>query len=542
MNYAELLHLDTGNLSRTAEAVGLVGGRLGDQASELWGTANIPTTSWDGDDAEAATGRIRDRVPPLEDTSQAMLYAQVALLDLVEKLIAAKAHLERARSAIAGTPLTITPEGVVQVPPGLSQADDERYRRLADDVATMIREALTAANTADAEAIAALQGVGAPGAAPPMSAPATMPGEGWSPQQFKDWWDGLSEPERQYMLENHPDVIGNADGIPSMYRDLANRELLGDAIDRTRSEIDALKDERADLPGGPGSEGDRRRLDGEIAALEGRLGGLETIQDRLNAPGTAEYDDRAYLLQIDPSGDGKAVVAVGNPDTADNVFTSVPGTGASVPTIGGDLGRVDRMVFDANQRDPEASTAGILWLGYDAPDAINNAASTSYADGAAPALREFQQGLEVVQGGPDAANNTLFGHSYGTTVIGHTATSGGVAADQMIFVGSPGVGADHASDMGIGAENVYATTAPNDIIHVVPDASWAHNTAPVKEEFGAQVFDTPRYDGSRIAAHSGYWDDGNPARTHFASIITGNGTEVPRGEYHERWYEWRPWN
>ena len=76
---------------------------------------------------------------------------------------------------------------------------------------------------------------------------------------------------------------------------------------------------------------------------------------------------------IDSSGDGQAVVAVGNPDVADNVVTFVPGTGAELSTASGDVARVDRMVADANLLDP-GSTAGIMWLGYDAPDNVALAA------------------------------------------------------------------------------------------------------------------------------------------------------------------------
>ena len=537
MNYAELLNLDTGNLTSAADAAGVMANQLESDVESALSFSDIGDGVWKGDDAVAAANSLRDQVPALEEGAQAMHYGKVVLIDLVDQLNSAKEQLMAAHDAAAGTPLIITADGAVVVPPGLPPLEDLRYKALAATVSTMIDAAVTAANNADNAAVGALEGYGGPGGAPPGAAPATMPSEDWSAQQNRDWWDGLSDAERRFMLENHPSIVAGMDGVPAVDRDIASRTLLANGIEDTRRQIEELELHKSGLRG-PGAQTEWYAVQAEIDDLNGRLGGMEAIQDRLNTAGLGEYDERAYLMNFDPSGDGQAIVAIGNPDTAQNVLTSVPGTGADVATIGGDITRTDRMVFDANMRSDE-STAGIMWLGYDAPDTLAHAALPSYAANATSDLQSFQDGLHVANG--SGANYTMMGHSYGSTVVGHAGTDGGVATDQMIFVGSPGVGADHASDLGIGAENVYATTAPNDAIHVVPDASWAHNTAPVKEEFGARVFESPRYDGSRGEAHSGYWDDGHPAREAFADIITGNGDAVNHDDYHKRWYQWRPW-
>ncbi|GAA4910187.1 alpha/beta hydrolase family protein [Stackebrandtia albiflava] len=405
---------------------------------------------------------------------------------------------------------------------GVDPSDVKHYmtslRGIADRIADAVRKATEADQTAKAR-IALL--VPTLTGQPPDAADVPEPESDWTPQEVHDWWLGLTAAQRQSLLMHRPELIGPLDGVPTVYRDVANRSLLLDQIADVQSQLAADPDDKR---------------------LQGILEGLQEIQDRLDRDsGGAGYDDRAYLLLIDSSGDGQAVVAVGNPDEADNVVTMVPGTGTDLSNVTGNISRVDRMVSDANLRDPD-STAGILWFGYDAPDTIAHAALPGYAEDAETALRRFTEGMEAVQGGPDEVRNTMLGHSYGSTVVGHAAEGGdGVRTDQIILVASPGVGTPHASDLQIGAENVYATTAPNDLIHVVPDASWAHDTAPVMESFGAQVFESPPHEDGRIAAHSGYWDDGNPARDAFAMIVTGDGDDVPRVDYHERWYQKWPW-
>lgn len=69
-----------------------------------------------------------------------------------------------------------------------------------------------------------------------------------------------------------------------------------------------------------------------LRQVNDKLHGIEDIEKRLNTidPGHRE----AFLLAID----GSTIIAAGNPDTA----TYVPGTGASLSKVGGDLHRAGR--------------------------------------------------------------------------------------------------------------------------------------------------------------------------------------------------------
>lgn len=488
--------------------------------------------AWSGDDQKggtAAATAVReqyDRATIAQADLAGVAGELTTLADAIEKAQERLTDaLERAKGfavvAADGSSITLDIEALQQR--GVDPSDIKHYMRAMRGIADDISDAIAAATEADETArtrIAQLTPTLTSTPPAPDDVPEPLPG--WTPEEVNDWWHDLTPEQRQSLLMYRPELVGPLDGVPTAYRDVANRALLDQQ----------LTDVEAALAADPDDE-----------RLLGIQEGLLEIRDRLERDhGTAGYDDRGYLLLIDSAGDGQAVVAVGNPDEADNVVTFVPGTGAELSNATGSVGQVDRMVADANLRD-SGSTAGIMWMGYDAPDNLAAAALPGYANDAEADLQRFQWGMEAVQGGPDETLNTVMGYSYGSTVVGHAAAEGdGIRTDQIILVGSPGVGTEHASDLQIGAENVYATTAPNDLIHVVPDASWAHGTAPVMESFGAEVFETPRHDGSRAEAHSAYWDDGNPARESFSMIVTGDGDEVERTDYHERWYQWRPWN
>ncbi|WP_414944214.1 alpha/beta hydrolase [Amycolatopsis sp. cmx-11-32] len=326
------------------------------------------------------------------------------------------------------------------------------------------------------------------------------PPENGSPGDNKAWWDSLSDTAKVALLRGNPGLIGNLDGIPATDRDAANRAVLASEIARLR--------------GDP------------------KVKGLEAIARRLDQP-----EPRAFLLGLDTSGDGKAIVSAGNPDTAMNVATYVPGTGSELAKIGGDLNRSDKMWAVATTAG-SPSTAVITWLGYDAPNGLTDAASEKYADGGRAALTQFQEGLrETHQGTP--SHNTVMGHSYGTTVVGHAARDGGLAADELVFVASPGVGAHDVSelhldgvDQGDVGEHVHATVAEHDMINLanleVAGYDLVLGQDPTDADFGGQVFTsapgTDGFGGYSQEAHSEYWEDNNPSLNNLGQIIAGKPT------------------
>jgi hypothetical protein len=130
----------------------------------------------------------------------------------------------------------------------------------------------------------------------------------------------------------------------------------------------------------------------------------------------------------------------------------------------------------------------------------------------------------------------VIGHSYGSTVIGQTAATEGLDADDVVFVGSPGVGVDNVADLNMPADDVHATVAEHDIIQAtnmgIPGfGTDVHGPDPAGRGFGANVFESdPGTKGSDYAgglsgeAHSQYWADGNKALKNMGKIIAGEPT------------------
>lgn len=416
-------------------------------------------------------------------------------------------------------------------------------------------ELLAAAQKLDRETarVIAEQSAATAGGAGATVAKDSVPAVGADPATVKAWWDSLTADQRRFVLAEYPELVGNLDGVPATARDVANRIVLDRDADQLRERVDQLNAReqhiRAMVQSGQGRQlypnsdnpvgaalAELERIDEERRADEGKLKGIAIINKRLDdhSPG----QQAAYLIGFSTADQGRAIVSIGNPDEADNVLTYVPGTGAELSKVRGDLARAEYMADDANRIDPSKRTAAILWLGYDAPDDIlPDAAERGYADDARSDLRRFQDGLRTTHDG-EPSHNVVLGHSYGSTVVGHTA-AGRLDADDLIFVGSPGVGVDSARELNINGDSgahVWASTAKNDVIQVAGlDDYLIHGENPNSAGFGGRMFTsdpgTPRWDWQHplsysAQAHSDYWVQDSASRNNIALITVGHTGEV----------------
>ncbi|WP_025273288.1 alpha/beta hydrolase [Haloglycomyces albus] len=403
-----------------------------------------------------------------------------------------------------------------------------------------------------------------------------------SPADVNDWWKSMTDSDQEWLVQNQPEEVGSLDGVPTADRDTANRRYMDqwltdfnrdypnidERIEYLEEQLQEMEDDGSaysdatnfagGLPTAPEYQPLANEL-GELKEMTERRDNVESLKDRIDGPAGTGQD--FYLLGLDPANDGRAIVSVGNPDTADFRATYVPGTDSDLGNFDTSLDRSERMSRDASDVS-EGETAVITWMDYDAPDGVVNAASKSYAEDAAPALSSYSAGLEATN--ESNGHTTMIGHSYGTTVVGHTAVEDSLDTDKIVGVASPGMDSKHASELGVGEENVFTTTAEGDAIRLTTDVYSEIGEAfgfeappddsdgdkyrakhggvnPVHDGYGATEFasDPMDSDGNKIdpgfftpvnsegrAIHSGYWAEDNAARDNLAWIITNQPEKV----------------
>lgn len=335
------------------------------------------------------------------------------------------------------------------------------------------------------------------------------------PRAVAEVWHGLGPADRARLARDHPE-LGSVDGLSSATRDAINRT-------RLRRLLDA-----ADT--GAGGDG-----------LAGAARGLSALAAHLEA------DPRRHLLDLHP--DGRAVVASADPDTADRVVTLIPGTGSSLDTLDRTGERVDAMCeaaasgLEGAASNPGAagwtpdaaveSCVAVSWQGYDAPaDVATAGSSTAPARAHAADLRTFAAGLDAVERRDgDDAPHVAVGYSYGSAVLGAAAEDpGGLAADRMIHVGSPGAGVDSIAGQRVDEVGVARAAGQDEVVGVAsrwdPVPWWSITGVlggrPGTGEFGGLAVDVTEPDSgadSVRSAHSRYFDPGTVSLDEIGRLV-----------------------
>lgn len=310
-------------------------------------------------------------------------------------------------------------------------------------------------------------------------------------------WGSLNFAQKKELLHNHASDLGELSIASPDVRYAANHQLVLDEYLRLNS--------KAHL-----SDSERNRM-----KLYERI-----LRDHLN------------VLIFDPAGDGRIAVVDGDLVNAKHIAVTVPGISNSMDNYGN--------LIDEGQRLRGAAgtdTAVVSWLGYDAPVAVGlnpfrdvaEIRGTALAQAGATALVPFVHSLRVTNPGADV---TVIGHSYGSLVTG-LAAKNGLEANNVVFIGSPGVGAANVSQFHLlpGAK-VYAMEVGQGAsvgglgVGGDPVANLGHNThpfgaVPTEMSFGAQVIDI----GGNVNVshtHSSYYTAGSRSLTELAKITNGS--------------------
>lgn len=368
---------------------------------------------------------------------------------------------------------------------------------------------------------------------PADAALATRPPDGAPPADVHAWWLGLTQAQRLAILAASPEAVGNLDGIPARDRDAANRVSLA----RDLAQL-AAYDGAGDLTG---DEQDRLR---NAQAAQDALGRIEGGVDPVTGdPIVAQV----YLYRPDAfDGDGAVAISAGDLDTADNTAVIVPGFGTDAASAPYQGDRAVRLYEGARSLDPSETNATLFLIGYDAPDNLPldgvdaaGVVTEAMAEAGGEHVADTLDGIRAIRP-DDPTHLTAIGHSYGSTTLGHAATDHGIPVDDVVVVGSPGLGGDvdSADDLGVDPDHVWAGVNSRDPIAALADDGWVglgtlggaglgNDTA--EDDFGAHRFEAE--DPSRGATldfgqHSLYFDHDTESLHNIASIVNGDYGDV----------------
>ena len=300
-------------------------------------------------------------------------------------------------------------------------------------------------------------------------------------QQVNDWWTALSPEEQKEVILKHPGWIGHRDGIPADARSRANTILLHGYLHRmeelkkrveSEGPSDALFKKYGVTPGEYRAYVHNNR--DHILALARRF---PMSKDCLEAPSDGG-SKRQSLLVFDP-GKGhehvRAAIGVGDIDKAKNVMVYVPGMTTNVRDglvgtgrAGSSVIGLERTLEMANSQQSGTTSAGVVWLDYDAPSwseaspIHKNAVYYSHAaDEAKERLASFMNGVQQTHAGDP--NLTLSGHSYGSLAAGIAAGETDVQ-DRVAVWGSAGVNATTNDELNVLPGNMYVGAAEGDAV------------------------------------------------------------------------------
>jgi hypothetical protein len=391
--------------------------------------------------------------------------------------------------------------------------------RLSGPAAALGARLASLLTEADAVDTALARAVGLAGELWPAPA---LPAAAAGPAAVGDWWDSLTRAERAAVVRSAPERLGDLDGVPVAERDRANRAVLTGDISRVEDAAAARRVPVAQVLADPVAHG----LSPAVAL---RYPGARAVRDALgiHAAGPAA----PLLLIYQPQrfgGQGRAAIALGNPDRAAHTAVLVPGTGSSVTSgwlAGDDL--TDLFAEMAAAAGSGAAVSAIGWMGYDSPDALTDPRVThpGLARRGGAQLARDMAGL--AETGRADARRTVIGHSYGSTTVADAAAGYGMRAHDVVLLGSPGTDlARTAADFRLppgGA--VYVGAASTDPVTFVAGAAVGLGADPAAAGYGSTRFkaEIPGINWKFWQDHGDYLDRGTESLRATAHVAAGDG-------------------
>jgi len=496
--------------------------------------ATLPAFAlWDGLAAAAAHASMAATRAELEAHAEEARAVARAAERAAEEIDSLKADLRRLEDDAHRAHLDIDRESSTILPtPGLP-GRGAQINAGADLLSARLAEIIDRANRVDTELTQAisLAEQWAPPRSPaaPTEGPAALPAEA-----IARWWDSLIDSERAALISANPERYGNYDGIPVADRDTANRMAMAADLQRVTDAAAQHRVTVAEVVANP-------QRYGLTPAQMTRYANATRVQ--LGLDQNAELAGSPTLLWIYRpeafGGQGRAAIAIGNPDTADDTAVVVPGTSTSVAS--GWLTDPDAALLhqELARTEPGSAHSVIAWMGFDAPNSLVDPRVTQpdLARQGGAALASDVNALASTHLGEDHV--TVIGHSYGSTAVADAAAGSGMRADDIVLVGSPGTDlARTAADFHLPEDGrVYVGSASTDPVTAIagingtlpftgqPTLEVGLGADPAADGFGSTRFkaEVPGWTWKPWTEHTGYFDAGSESLFSIADVTSGNG-------------------
>lgn len=400
---------------------------------------------------------------------------------------------------------------------GQASGFQQRIQALLAQFETTETQAAAAISTAHAQ----LSGLESAPDGAPISSPVKDIVEGRAelptdPKQLHDFWQTLTPAEKDALYEKDQ-YIGNRDGLPAIDRDHYNRMKVDDELARAQNAQETVEAWEAkypqwltgETPSEPPANASRawKSAYADYMLYEQAKEQAEHLTDiqAVNAAVDGKPDRQLLLFDTQTGVQPRAAVAIGNPDTAQNVSVTTPGLNTTVGSLGGMADEATAVQREAQRQLNDEGRGGegvstIAWIGYDPPQIANQDLAGQIAGGwdvsrdekaqeGAVDLANFYDGI-AASNNHDDPHITAIGHSYGSLTTGLALQQpGDHPVDDVIVYGSPGIQASNPGDLGVDNGHVFVMRADDDPI------AWAQDGPAILDMFVPGASDVAQLGG-----------------------------------------------